>query len=85
MKSDLSAPTSVPKLLEKKYQKTYEKSDNSDYNDSDDTKSEEDDEEDERISKFVNSARPKNETTEEKKVCIFLFNANHNEKMKYSY
>ncbi|XP_014238803.1 serine/threonine-protein kinase RIO1 [Trichogramma pretiosum] len=66
LKSDLSAPASVPKLLEKKYQKTYQTSDSSDYNDSDDTKSE-DDEEDERKSKFVNSARPKNETTEEKK------------------
>lgn len=82
LKSDLSKPASVPKILSNKSQDvnkiderksdklegavTEDDSDESSYDGTDDGTDEDSDSEKE--SKFVNSARPKHETTEERKV-----------------
>lgn len=78
LKSDLSSPAKVPEILEKKHNKDRTSSCNSDSESSEDD-SESDSEDNSEAeseksvkSKFVNSARPRDESPESRKVRFFL-------------
>lgn len=78
LKADLSRPAETPEILANKHNKegdeiVEKEDDNSEYSDSTDDESDSERESgDESASKFVNTARPRNESPESRKVSCFL-------------
>lgn len=70
MKSDLSKPVEIPEIIAAK--NLHDENDDASSNSEEDSDSENSDDsandEDEKTSKFVNAARPRNESLESKKV-----------------
>lgn len=78
LKADLSQPAETPEILADKYEKDkedtrVESDDSEDSNTSDNETDSETESENEIKSKFVNSARPRNESLESKKVKYVFF------------